>query len=192
MSAMMFFLLQAENISCKTYSTDHIKMKLTYICRGHNFNIVHQNIRSFLHNFDAFSVLSDNLKFQSDVLVLTETWLNADTYVKLPGYEVYHVFRKDRTADGISTYVRDGLVSEAVDELTCITDSLEANIIILSLNSRLTILFLVSTEPGHSIPNFTAVIGNMISSVPGSATVYMVGNMNINLLEPIELPSSDE
>ena len=68
-------------------------------------------------------------------------------------------------------------MSEAVDELTCITDSLEANTIKLSLNSWLTIFILgVYRHPGRSIHDFTAaVIGNMISSVPGSASVYMVG-----------------
>ena len=101
--------LQTTNVFCQTYSTGYLKRNLTSVREGHNFSIVHLNTRSFSRNFDEFSILLDCLKWQPEVVVLSETWFSDDNCSESPGYEGYHVYRTDRGGGGVSIYVKIAL-----------------------------------------------------------------------------------
>ena len=142
--------LLAGNINCQTYDTDYLKRNLVNIRSGHNFSIVHQNIRSFGHNVNEFNVLIDNLKFYPEILVLTETWFSTGTCTEILGYEGYHVHRGGRRCRGVSVFVKSGIQSYAVEEHTYVTNELELNSVELTVGSRLTVQIIGVYRPPRS------------------------------------------
>ena len=103
--------LHSENIFCQTYSKGYLKRNLTNTLTGHDFSIVHFNVRSFTSNFDEFSILLEYLKWQPEVLVLSETWFAVDSCYDIPGYVGHHVYRADKRGGGVSIFVKDSIDS---------------------------------------------------------------------------------
>ena len=81
-----------------------------------------------------------------------------------------------------------GIESSSVQEHTCVTDAVELNSVALTLNSRLTVHIIgVYRPPAQSINEFNIALGNIAASIPRSKLVYIVGDMNIDLLVPGDL-----
>lgn len=62
-------------------------------CRGlASITVLNYNIRSFNSNGDTFIALLDSFSSRPDVLILTETWLDANSAVtcSIEGYEAFH------------------------------------------------------------------------------------------------------
>ena len=58
------------------------------------FTCLNYNIRSFNKNFDTFFCLFEQRKQFPDVLVLTETWFDVDSFRNIPGYQGFHAVRE--------------------------------------------------------------------------------------------------
>ena len=149
---------------------------------GHNFLILHYNIRSSVSNYDEFSVLLDTLKIQPEILVLTETLFTNGSCSEIPGYNGHHICRDARRGGRISIYVKNSTTSSAVSEYTYIR-VIELNTVKLILNSRSSVMIIGAYRPGPriEIPEFSVILGN-ISEMPGAALTYVVGDMNIDML----------
>ena len=72
-----------------------------------NFFIFHENIRSFGRNFDEFHSFVSELSRATDVIVLSETWVPANTCRDVQGYSGFHTYRADKSEGGVSVFVRD-------------------------------------------------------------------------------------
>ena len=60
-----------------------------------NFFIMHENIRSFVKNFDEFYSFASELNRAADVIVLSETWFSVNTCHGVQGYTGFHTYRAD-------------------------------------------------------------------------------------------------
>ena len=64
------------------------------------------------------------------------------------------------------------------------TDAIELNVIKLILNPRLSVQIVgMYRPPDRNIHDFNVALGNVLTSLPRSTHVYMVGDMNIDLLD---------
>ena len=92
--------------------------------RKNTFNIAHQNIRSFEHNYASFSVLIVGISCKIDALVFTETQFTQPCCAKIKGYLDYHTTRHNR-AGGVSVYIKERFRSTKVSHLSKIFNTLE-------------------------------------------------------------------
>lgn len=67
-----------------------------------NFSIFNKNIRSISKNFDELNVYIKQLKFDFDVIILTETWKVNDTNLyKINGYDLIYSEGNINQNDGV-------------------------------------------------------------------------------------------
>ena len=96
---------------------------------GKGLRIVHLNIRSLSKNFDELLILFDSY----DIILLSETWLNASFDSKLINRDGFVLFRQDRDTKinkrggGLAAYIRSeiALYATIVEDACDITSNLE-------------------------------------------------------------------
>ena len=58
-------------------------------------------------NDDEFHPFASELSRSANVIVLSETWLSANTCHDVQGYTGFHTYRADKTLDGVSVVARN-------------------------------------------------------------------------------------
>ena len=97
----------------------------------------------------------------------------------------HHVcYRAGKRGGGISIFIKDSIDSIPIDELTYITDMIELNVVKIKLNARLTVQVLgIYRLPDQSIYKFNTVLWGILATIQRSAHVYLMGDLNIDLLD---------
>ena len=75
------------------------------------FSILHSNIESLMHNFDALDSLCANLNYPFDTVAVTETWnsaINKDKFIpkRLENYHKYNGLTGTSLKSGCGVYIR--------------------------------------------------------------------------------------
>ena len=98
------------------YYTNHDFHKLTTETDKDSkpFSVLHSNIESLMHNFDALETLCANLNYSFDIIGLTETWnpsSNKDKFIpkRLEGYHKYNGLPGTSMKSGCGIYIRSGI-----------------------------------------------------------------------------------
>ena len=121
--------------------------------------------------------------------MFSETWFSANTCHDVQGYTGFHTYHADKTGSGVSVFIincyKSTLMSKfsvchAYDEISLVKVSLLNNCTIISIG--------VNRPPDKSkIPEFTIKLKEILSSTSQSDHVFIVGDLNINLLDPIAI-----
>ena len=147
---------------------------------------MHEYIRSFGINFDEFhSFVSELSRRAADFIVLSETWFSANTCRDVRGYTGFHTYRADRPGGGVSVFVRDCYTSTHVVSFSVCHAYYEFSVVKVSLSNNCTIIIIGLYRPPDKlkIPVFTIKLKEILSSTSQSDHVFIVGDLNINLLE---------
>ena len=104
------------NAQCDYY-TNHEFHKLAQNMNNKNtkpFSVLHTNIESLSHNFDALERLCIDLNFPFDIIALTETWnptCNKDKFIPkiLENYQKYNGLPGTTLKSGCGLYIRSDL-----------------------------------------------------------------------------------
>lgn len=147
------------------------------------FKILHQNIRSINKNFDELCTILDNLHFQFDVIVFTETHLQTNVPFIIPGYKA-HYFNSSHTAfDGIIIYVNTARIPNA--EIAIATNVKHANgaYIQFSLHEESFSILALYRSPSLNVKQFVEEI-SAIASLPILIDhQIIIGDVNLNILD---------
>ena len=103
-------LLDFDKISSSYY--DPSKFDLSRINDGNKLLILNFNIRSISKNFDNFITFLNGFNVDFDILILTETWLNADNkdLSDISNYNSYYGIRHGR-GGSVSIFVINSINS---------------------------------------------------------------------------------
>ena len=142
--------------------------------------LVSYNIRSFNRNFDSFEAMLSSLNVYPNVIVLSETWLSDD--VNMDGFKDFHTFRNDRRSGGVSVFCNESYNSEKLDEFCISTDEVESCAIKFEINNTKHIILAIYRPHMGTISNFNTRISEIISKFAPNDLIYVVGDLNINLL----------
>ena len=142
--------------------------------------LVSYNIRSFNRNFDSFEAMLSSLNVYPNVIVLSETWLSDD--VNMDGFKDFHTFRNDRRSGGVSIFCNENYNSEKLEEFCISTDEVESCAIKFEINNTKHIILAIYRPHLGTISNFNTCISEMISKFTPNDLIYVVGDLNINLL----------
>ncbi|KAL4720056.1 hypothetical protein ACJJTC_009837 [Scirpophaga incertulas] len=108
-----------ETLTIGCHLLENIEACADFMLPTHNFKTLTLNIRSIQHNFDAFLVILKRSKVKFDLIVLTECWLNENTFIPhLPGFTAFHTIKYINKSGGVVAYVGDSW-NVQVDESTC-------------------------------------------------------------------------
>lgn len=157
------------------------------ICINKNdFTIISQNIRSIYHNFDDFLILLSELKFSTDVIILTECRLN--TYKPIPQLNNYHSYITTcqlNQNDGVVVYIKNTLKHQVKEIKLAQASCLQLDV----LNN---VILCIYRSPSHSnIDTFIKTLGNHLDSLCKQQNIIIAGDININI-KPKDIEVSQE
>ena len=172
-----------SDINCVYVDTNNAK---NYINISKNdLSVLSFNVRSFFKNIDEFIGLLASLDLSSDIIVLSETWLNSHTesLCNIDGYQAYHSYRANKEGGGVSIFIKNHINSHVT--FSCNDPGLECVIAQIKVNKHhLVNIVGVYRPPGGDIPMFTQLFDNiMIANGIGKTDSIIMGDFNICLLK---------
>ena len=95
----------------------------------------------------------------------------------------------DKTGAGVSLFIRNCYTSTHMANFAVCHAYYETNVVKVLLSNNCTVIIIgVYRPPDKSkIPEFTIVLNDILSSTSQSDHVFIVGDLNINLLDPIAI-----
>ena len=138
--------------------------------------------------FDEFHSFASELNRATDVIVFSETWFPANTCHGVQGYTGFHTYRADKTVF-ISVFIRNCYTSTHMTKFSVCHAYYDISVVKVSLSNNCTVIIIgVYRPPDKSkIPEFKIKLNEILSSNSQSAHVFIVGDLNINLLDPIAI-----
>ena len=178
------FIVKNEN--CDLYNLQNITNVLNNETSS-KFSVLNLNIRSLVKNYDKLLIFLDRIKYNFNVIILTETWLsdsNKECY-PLPGYDSKHIVRSDKRGGGVSIYFKNSYSSQLITPLCNISNSYESIFITLKSSD-----FVAPLNIGgiYRVPGFENVdlFFNFIETLQNHnlnlENTLIGGDFNINIL----------
>ena len=150
---------------------------------------MHENKRSFGKNVDELHTFTSELNCVADVIVivLSETWFSANTCHDVQGYTGFDTYRADKTGAGVSVFITNCYTSTHMANFSVCHAYFEINVVKVSLSNNCTVIIIgVYRPPDKSkIPEFTIILNEILSSTSQSDHVFIVGDLDSNLLDPL-------
>uniref|UniRef100_A0A2H1WZJ2 SFRICE_040385 n=1 Tax=Spodoptera frugiperda TaxID=7108 RepID=A0A2H1WZJ2_SPOFR len=148
-----------------------------YICvNKSDLTIISQNIRSIYYNFDSFLVSLSNLKFEPDIIILTECRLHANKSIpQMNNYRSYMTTRQLNQNDGVVVYVRNSLNSK-VKEIQL----LQASCLRLDILGNI-VLCIYRSPSNSNTDSFIDSLSTQLNTLTSQRNIIIAGDININL-----------
>ena len=126
------------------------------------------------------------LNRETDVIVLSEKWSSVNTCRDIQGYTGFHTCRADKTGGGVSVFIRNCYTSTHMANFSVCHAYNEISVVKVSLSNNCSVIIIgVYRPPDKSkIPEFTIVLNDILSSTSQPDHVFLVGDLNISLLDP--------
>lgn len=148
-----------------------------------NFKIIHNNIRSISKNLEEFKIYIDQLQFDFDFIIFTETWQIQDTSIyNISGYNLIYNEGAYNQNDGTVVYIRSDLdYSFNIIKI----GNLKSIQAIINYDNRKIILTAVYRPPSTDPFDFINNLYNYLQSLKTDNTNYQIltGDINIDILK---------
>ena len=159
-----------------------------------SFSVCGFNIRSCRRNFSSFVSFLSLLMFRFSIIVLCETWLseNIDYSFDIPGYNSVNLYR-NCNGGGLKLFYDTIYSVSVIDSLTFINNVFEILSVTLNgPNIKVTICSIY--RPPNSDPYLfiDQLINNVISKFNVGDKIIIIGDLNLNLYNPLNLRYIDE
>jgi len=147
-------------------------------------SIFHLNIRSFNRNSDELSVYLGQLSVKPFIIVLTETWFGVDNVSELTGYRRHHVSRSNRRGGGVSVFVSVSMVCKSISGLCNVGNNMEICAVNVGTHGNDLTVLGIYRPPDRDVHLFADDIDSILSEFRSDDRVVLVGDINIDLLNP--------
>jgi len=160
-----------------------------------HITVAHLNARS-IKNRNHFILIKDVvLAKKFDILCISESWLDnstSDIELDIPGYDIHRLDRTNKLRGGVCTFVKQNLKVECLQHLSSITSSglHQLWLKIQAGNCRSFLICTVYRPPSVTLDCFdTGLCDALISAMPMNKPIYILGDLNCNLLNSSDLAS---
>ena len=173
------------NVPCEEVSCDLMKERLKTFKSDKSFSVVNFNIRSCRKNFPLFLAFLNQLLFSFSVICLTESWLSQDTDFdfNIDGYNQVNSYRNSR-GGGIKVFYRDNYFIKILNDLTYVNNLMEVITFWLIDGSQRFLFSCIYRPPSSNANDFNASFSQYLSNLPLNSRIFILGDININLLNP--------
>lgn len=170
----------------RTVECDSTELHKHICVNKSDLTIISQNIRSIYCNFDNFLITLSTLKFEPDIIILTECRLHANKAIpQINNYHSYMTTRQLNQNDGVVVYVK-GSLNPKVEEIQLVQASC------LRLDILGNIVFCVYRSPSNSnTDSFIDSLSTQLNTLTSQKNIIIAGDININLKHK-ETESSQE
>ncbi|KOB66351.1 Uncharacterized protein OBRU01_17681 [Operophtera brumata] len=182
---MMFDLMEIvtdiDNVnvskSCQLDDPENCKQHLLPL--QNSVSIISLNIRSINKKFDDFTVLLNRIKFNFDLLILTECRLNEDISPPiLTNYVHYYTKNLTNQNDGVVAFVRNTLTNVTVSEPTFS----EGSCLLINIGNDICVIAIYRSPSFSNSTKFLNSLDNVLTSNRSYANIILVGDINIDIL----------
>lgn len=148
-----------------------------YICvKKNDLTIISQNIRSIYRNFDDFVIMLSSLKFETDLIVLTECRLNVSKPIpQLANYQSYVTARQYNQNDGVVVYAKNTLKPKIKEIKLSQASCLQVDL----LNT--TVLCIYRSPANTNINIFLDSLISHLDYIDSQKNLVIAGDININI-----------
>ena len=182
-------IFETEQNLCDYYTVDNYNLLITNNSTSSDFNVrlMNYNIRSFHANGHKFELLLDTISVVPNFIVLTETWNTEHTLClcKLNSFQGCHSFRSSRRGGGVSVFCEDNFCFNKIESISVMYDHIETCAVKVNIGqNKYLVILAVYRPPSESEQNFVDSLCTLLtdSTVTHADTVFLAGDMNINIL----------
>ena len=166
---------------CTYYDCESLHGYLT--TDQNSLNVIHMNIRSCNRNFNEFAIFINQTGVEFPVIVLTETWLTAESdWLNILGYRAFHSIRGARAGGGVTILVSDRLNSDKKDNLCRNSASAEILAVEVDVGTESFTIFGVYRPPLGSVFSFRSEFSEILSREE-QGNCILTGDFNIDILK---------
>jgi len=154
-----------------------------------DLKILNWNIRSLSAHFDELLAFLGCIKYEFDVISITESWLNeANQHLfKIDGYEAFHSLRPaNKRGGGVTVYVKSSLKAKCVKDTKISNDHIESLFLDIEVTkSKSMFLGSVYRPPSGNTDDFVNKLIDMIRPINVKRPNEMIvcGDFNVNMLD---------
>lgn len=143
-----------------------------------DLTILTQNIRSiYSSNHDDLQITLSQLKFEADIIVLTECRLDANKPIPLlNNYMSYYTLRQFNQNDGVVAYIKNTIQAQVTELNLSHASGLQI------YTSELTILGIYRSPSVANADSFIESINNHLETIDLHKNITLIGDININLI----------
>lgn len=180
------------SIKCDVLSPDEFINKNATKYKPNSFlSIFHLNIRSCRSNFANLQLFLQTLLIPFTIIILSETWLSEDSdfLFEIDGYKSISLNRNNH-GGGIKLYVLEAFEIVLLNHFSFIGDLYECLTCELEISSKKFTVCSVYRPPQSNIFRFIDKFNSeVLSRLSNKSKTIIVGDFNINLLNPLSLSS---
>ena len=152
-----------------------------------DFSIIHFNARSLKANFENVKTYLNSLSKEFHIIAISESWFDENINeldYKLDRYNMVFTSRSDKRGGGVVLYVRQDLnFVKKNDFCSSISNVLESVTLEIVLeNDKNVIISCIYRTPGTDVDTFTDYIERLLKSIKNGKSIYLCGDINIDLL----------
>ena len=173
------------NFECNYVTDSQFKVQLN---DNIDFSVIHFNARSLRANVDTVKEYLKNLGKDFHVIAISESWFDENTDIttyELDKYNMIYTNRRNKRGGGVVLYVRNDIsFIKRVEFCSTIDNILESVTIEIVPETDKNILFsCVYRAPGSDLKTFADYIECFLKSIRNNKSVYLCGDMNIDILK---------
>ena len=176
--------INVPQVNCEYYSPAILNNTIK-----NKFSILSLNIRSLRKNFTHLISFLNTFILNFSIIVLVETWLaeNCDNTFSIPGYKECSVYRNNH-GGGIKVLYQDSYSVDVLKDFSFIHNVLEILTFYIKGRGFKYLICCIYRPPNSSISDFNEMFFNQIFiKFPPNVDTILVGDFNINLLNPLNL-----
>ena len=172
--------------TCNYYQPCKFANLIRNINNYKTFSSLHINSRSLTQNIDSFKLLLNTLKYDFDVIGVSETWLKYNNpLVHIPCYTLVSNHRIGRAGGGVALYIRDGQTFKERTNLTMHPSLCESLFIeVENPSGKNIIVGIIYRAPSLDSKSFIDAFDLLLHDLSTEdKQVYVLGDFNIDLLK---------
>lgn len=149
----------------------------SHITKFNQFTILTQNIRSIYKNIDVFQVLLHSLKFDCDMLVMTECHLSKHKPIPTlnKNYNTYSTVNMLNQCDGVVLYVKKGLKYKVIEP------SIQNASCLVALFTDIAIIGIYRSPSIRNTDDFVTSLQTLLDDYKCYKNIIITGDINIDI-----------
>ena len=173
------------NVNCKYYTESCFVNDISKI---DGLSIIHLNCRSIRKKFNTMVDLLQSLKKDFDVIAISETWEDCNDcnneYVML-GYDSFFISRINKGGGGVAIFAKTNLNAKIIDSASfSINEIIDCVSIQIETIEKKIFVSCIYRPPNRNLTDFISQIECLLQKYRNK-TLFIVGDMNINILQYI-------
>lgn len=182
-----FDALDGSRHSCNFLNFNEFILNFNSNKYHNSFSVLNINLNSINANFEYLVAFLNSIKIKFCVIVLTETWLTADSDVSyvIPGYSACDIYHNSHRG-GIKIFINKSFPFIKLKSLSIINDLFQSLCLKINLGNKKNLYILgLYRSPSGSRLDFNSSFSDLIlNKIQSNRDFILAGDFNMDLVNP--------